>query len=190
MQCYYPGTLDYACSAWYPNLNEKRKKKIQIAQNKCIQICRKLDKRHHISSKEFESINWLPFHKRVHQWINAITFKFVNNSCPRYLNEVYEYAPQCRIKSRRNFVKLKVPFRKTNMGQKGLSYVVPSLWNNLPEFMKKKHCFEYFSFIYLFNYYFSLLFLTFILPIYPFLSPLSQSILYYLLCVHFVISCS
>ena len=28
--------FDYACSAWYPSLNEKLKKKIEIAQNKCI----------------------------------------------------------------------------------------------------------------------------------------------------------
>ena len=85
--------IDYACSVWYPNLSEKQKRKIQIAQNKCIQFCLKLDKRHHISSKDFESINWLPVYKRVHQCINAITFKFFKNVCPHYLNEVYEYAP-------------------------------------------------------------------------------------------------
>ena len=28
--------FDYAYSAWYPNVNEKLKKNIQIAQNKCI----------------------------------------------------------------------------------------------------------------------------------------------------------
>ena len=27
--------FDYACSAWYTNLNEKPKKKIQIMQKKC-----------------------------------------------------------------------------------------------------------------------------------------------------------
>ena len=109
------------------NLNKKLKMKVQIAQNKCIRFCQKLDKRYHISNKEFESINWLPVNKRVHQCINAITFKFVNNACPHYLNEVYEYTPQCRIESRRNFPKLKAPFRKTNMGQNGLSYTGPSL---------------------------------------------------------------
>ena len=109
------------------NLNKKLKMKVQIAQNKCIRFCQKLDKRYHISNKEFESINWLPVNKRVHQCINAITFKFVNNVCPRYLNEVYEYASQCRIESRSNFAKLKVTFRKTNMGQNGLSYIGPSL---------------------------------------------------------------
>ena len=127
--------FDYACSAWYPNLNEKLRKKIQIAQNKCIWFCLKLDK--HISSKEFESINWLPVNKRVHQCINPITFKFVNNACLHYLNEVYEYAPQCRIESRNNFAKLKVPFQKIKMGQNGLSYIGSTLWNNLPGSLKK-----------------------------------------------------
>ena len=29
--------FDYTCSAWYPNLNEQLKKKIQLAKNKCIE---------------------------------------------------------------------------------------------------------------------------------------------------------
>ena len=90
--------FDYACSARYVDLNEKLVRKMQIAQNKCIRFCLDLDKTHDISNKEFESINWLPLCKREHQCINAITFKFVNNACPHYLNEVYEYAPPCRIK--------------------------------------------------------------------------------------------
>ena len=129
--------FDYACSAWPPKLNEKLKKKIQIAENKCIGFCLKLDKRHHISSKAFESINWLPVNERVHQCINAITFKFVNHACSIYLNEVYEYVPQYRIESRSDFAKLKLPFRKNNIGQNGLSYTGPSLWNNLPGSLKK-----------------------------------------------------
>ena len=31
--------FDDACPAWYPNLNEKTKKKIQVTQNKCIRFC-------------------------------------------------------------------------------------------------------------------------------------------------------
>ena len=129
--------FDYVCSAWYHNLSEKLKKKVQIAQNKCIRFCLKLDKIYHIFSKEFESINWLPDNKRVHQCKNAITFKFVNNVCPHYLNDVYEYASQCRIEPRSNFAKLKVPFWKTYMGQNGHSYTGLTLRNNLPGSLKK-----------------------------------------------------
>ena len=41
---------DYACSTWYPNLNEKLKSKKQIAQNKCTRFCLKFDEIHHIFS--------------------------------------------------------------------------------------------------------------------------------------------
>ena len=129
--------FDYACPVWYPNLTEKMKKKIQITQNKCIRFCLRLDKMHHISEEDFRLINWLPTSKRVDQCINTITFKFVNNTCPYYLKEIFEFAPHCRIDTRNKFAKLKIPFRKTNMGQKATSFVGPSLWNSLPELIKK-----------------------------------------------------
>ena len=31
--------FDYACIAWYPYLTEKKRKKIQIMQNKYMQFC-------------------------------------------------------------------------------------------------------------------------------------------------------
>ena len=84
--------FDYACPAWYPNLDEKAKMKIKIMQSKCIRLCLKLDKMHHISEEEFGLINWLPTSKSVDQCINAITYNFVNNTCPYYLNETFEFA--------------------------------------------------------------------------------------------------
>ena len=44
--------FDYASSAWYPNLTQKMKNKIQIKQNKCIRYCLQLDKMTHISKNE------------------------------------------------------------------------------------------------------------------------------------------
>ena len=32
--------FDYACPAVYPNRTEKKEKKIQIMQNKCIRFCK------------------------------------------------------------------------------------------------------------------------------------------------------
>ena len=72
----------------------------------------------HISLAEFRSINWLPTKERVHQCINAITFKFVNKNCLFYLNEIFEFTPHCIKDKRNSFAKLKHPFRKTNTGQK------------------------------------------------------------------------
>ena len=48
---------------------------------------------HHISEDNFRSINWLPTNKRVNQYINTITFEFVNNTCSYYLTEIFEFAP-------------------------------------------------------------------------------------------------
>ena len=81
--------FDYVCPAWYPNLTEKTKTKIQIMQNKCIRFCLRLNKMHHISEADFWLINWLPTRKRVDQCINNITFKFVNNTCPYYLKNFF-----------------------------------------------------------------------------------------------------
>ena len=52
--------FDFACLAWYPCLNRKFKKKVQVAQNKCIRFCLNLGNRAHIGMKESKIINWLP----------------------------------------------------------------------------------------------------------------------------------
>ena len=84
---------------------------------------------HHISEKEIILINWLPTNKRVDQCINTITYNFINNTCSYYLNQI---TPHCRISTGSNFSKLKNTFRKTNMGQKTISYIGLSIWNSLP----------------------------------------------------------
>ena len=72
-------------------------------QMKCIRFCLRLDKMYLISEENFRSINSLPTSKRINQCINAITFKFVNNSWPYYLKEIFEFAPYCRIDARNKF---------------------------------------------------------------------------------------
>ena len=116
---------DYACQTWYPNLNEKTKKKIQLRQNKCISLCLKLDKIYHISEEEFGLTTRLPTNKRVDQFMNTITYNFVNNTCPYYLNDIFEFAPHCKTGTRNNFSKIKKPFDKKNMGKKQIPILVP-----------------------------------------------------------------
>ena len=106
-------------------------------QNKCIRFCLKLDKMDHISEEDFKAINWLPVDQRVQQSLNVTVLKYVNNACPYYMKEVFEYASQGRISSRNNYARLKVPFRKTTMGQKSLSYIGPSVWNKLSSSVKR-----------------------------------------------------
>ena len=115
---------------------QKTKKKTQIMQNNCIRFCLRLAKMQLISLAKFKSMNWLPTKERVHQCIDTITF---NKNCPFYLSEMLEFALHCRINARNSFAKLKHPFCKTNTGQRTLSCIGPSLWNNLPETIKKRN---------------------------------------------------
>ena len=50
--------FDHASSAWYPNLTQKMKNKIQIMQSKSVRYCLQLDKMTHISKIEFETLDW------------------------------------------------------------------------------------------------------------------------------------
>ena len=69
--------FDYACNAWYSNLNKKLKMCLQAAQNKCIRFCLKLNDRSSIKSEDFEKINWLLIHERVHNVLYAVYTNFL-----------------------------------------------------------------------------------------------------------------
>ena len=47
---------------------------MQVAQNKCIRFCLKLNSRHHIGVKEFKEITWIPTKERVAQRIAKKSF--------------------------------------------------------------------------------------------------------------------
>ena len=70
-------------------------------------------------------MSWLPVMHRSKQCVNAIVFKYFNEQCPNYLNEVLDVAIENNFQLRGNFQKLKLPFRKTNTGQLALSYIAP-----------------------------------------------------------------
>ena len=129
--------FDYACIAWYPNLNKKLKNKIQTTHNKCVRFCLNLDKMVHVSQNEFEKLNWLPISNRINQCILLTTFKFVNDIGRNYLNEVFQWAAESNRTHKSDYHKLKHLFRKTTAGQNLLSFLEPSKWNKLPESTKK-----------------------------------------------------
>lgn len=128
--------FDYACNAWYPNLNKNLKTRLQAAQNKCIRFCLKLGDRTSVTVKEFEKINWLPIQERVNQCTLSFVYKFQSNTGPDYLEEIFSHANCNGIPTRYSHQKLNLPHRKTNQGLRALSYIGPSLWNNLNNFLK------------------------------------------------------
>ena len=102
--------FDYASSAWYPNLTQKMKNKIQITQNKCIRYCLQLDKITHISKNEFQTPDWLPVTDKFNQFINSIVFKYFTKQCASYLNEVFELTSPNNLRTRNRYLKLICPF--------------------------------------------------------------------------------
>ena len=142
-KCLTPSLRRLLCKALkrlcipYPNLSKKLKNRIQTSQNRCIRFCLQLDKMSHISQKEFEATNWLPFKERYKQCVNSIVFKYFDNQCPHYLNEVFMKAPESSSSLRNSYQKLQQPFRKTNTGQNTLSFIGPALWNKVPEEIKR-----------------------------------------------------
>ena len=128
--------FDYACSAWYPNINQNLKTRLQSAQNKCIRFCLQLGPRESIKSNHFELINWLKVEDRVSQSICASVFNFFENKCPDYMSEIYFPADQNGINTRHSYNRLILPARKTNAGLKALSYIGPATWNKVPHSIK------------------------------------------------------
>ena len=128
--------FDYACSAWYPNLMETLKSKLQILQNKCIRFCLNLNNRALIGRNEFEQINWLPLNDRFKQIISSMSFKFCNNTSPPYMSDVLKPAGQPNTTTRASLLKLSQPLRRTNHDQNNISYIAPIIWNNLRNSLK------------------------------------------------------
>ena len=114
----------YACSVWNPNLNKKFKTKLQTLQNKCIRFCLQLDNRAHVGITKFKKINWLPVDYRFRQCLAANVFKFFDDKCPLYMKDV-------------STMKLSQPLRRTNYGQNCISFLAPSVWNNLSNELKR-----------------------------------------------------
>ena len=122
------------------------RKKLQTTQNKCIRFCLQLDKRSHVGTEEFRCIDWLPVNERFNQNVSSHVYKFFNKKCPSYMSDIFIPYGQNRVTTRASFQKLEQPSRKTNQGQRCLSYLGPSIWNRLPEDLKKSNnvnCFKH-----------------------------------------------
>ena len=123
--------FDYANSVWYTNLNKKFKTKLQTLQNKCVRFCLQLDNRAHVGKTEFKNINWLPVDYRFRQCLAANAFKFFDDRCPLYMKDVFDKSCISQASTRNSAMKLIQPLRRTSHGQNCISFLAPSVSNNL-----------------------------------------------------------
>ena len=107
---------------------------LQAVQNKWLRFCLKLNDT--IKSADCKKKNWLPIHERVSQCSLCSINKFFTKNCPKYFDDINFPLETNGIHTRSSYQKLNVPHRKINVGQKGLAYIGPSLWNNLNKTLK------------------------------------------------------
>ena len=129
--------FDYACSVWYPNLNKKFKTKSRTLQNKRVRFCLQLDNRAHIGITEFKQINWLTANYSFRQCLAANVFKFFDDKCSLYMKYVFDKSCISQASTRNSTMKLSQPLRRTCYGQHSISFLAPSVWNNLPNELKR-----------------------------------------------------
>ena len=125
--------FDFASVAWYPLLSKRLLKKVTVAQNKCIRFCLQSNSRKHVGYEEYDQINWLPVELRFHQSVCTSVHNFFNDKAPGYMADIFLRDDAKR--TRNSILHLKKPLAKTN-GQKSLSFIGPSIWNQLPSEIK------------------------------------------------------
>ena len=129
--------FDHACLSCYTVVSKKIRKKIQFTQNKCIHVCLKLNSRHHKGAKELKEINWLPTKERVEQRVTKIAFKYWEGTSPFYVNKLFTASRS--IYKTRSHIALEIPLRKSNLGQKSISFIGSSIWNKLSNGYKNNY---------------------------------------------------
>ena len=68
--------IDYACTAWFPNLSKKLRLRLPVMQNKCLRFRLHLDKMSRICVSKFLELNWLNAHDRYYNSLFLIYLNF------------------------------------------------------------------------------------------------------------------
>ena len=109
--------------------------KLQSVQNEAAAriMIASIKKRDHIT-ETLRDLHWLPVEERIVFKINLITFKTLNGSGPRYLEDILKFYHQSRtLRSSRDHLRLEEPnFNMITYGQRAFSVAAPRLWNKFP----------------------------------------------------------
>ena len=83
-----------------------------------------------ISHEEFERLDYLTVAYNFKLCVSSIVFKYFNEQCCNFLNEVFNVATESSVQ---------FPFQKTNNGQYVLSYIGPTFWNQTIHTLKRSN---------------------------------------------------
>ena len=99
-----------------------------------------------ICVNKFLELNWLNVHDRYLQFIVSDVFKYYNNHCPDYLDELLCPVKDNGVAAHCNNKKSELPFCKLKSGMQSLLYVVSSAFKKLPNNLKTTtsiNCFKH-----------------------------------------------
>ncbi len=129
--------LDY-CNALFKNMKGYQISKLQKLQNFAAKVVLGKSLYDHVTPCLFE-LHWLPISFRIDYKIAVTTFKCLHDLSPEYLSDLIEvYTPSRPLRSASSaLLKPKVTKFKT-LGDRSFAYTAPSVWNSLPEYLRKE----------------------------------------------------
>ena len=116
------------------SFKKKIKIKLQKAQSKWIRFCLNLTPRSHIDPSHFRKINLPAVSDRVEHCIANTVFNYWNGIVLGYFHEMFKPS-LCRYNTRSQMA-FDIPLRKTNTGQKNLSFLGPKIWSKIDPSIK------------------------------------------------------
>ncbi len=123
--------LDY-CNALSGGCSARLINKLQMVQNAAARVLTRTRKYDHISPV-LSTRHWLPIKYRIDFKILLITYKALNGLAPQYLSELLSnYSPPHLIRSQNSGHLITPRISKSTAGGRSFFYLVPELWNKLP----------------------------------------------------------
>ncbi len=128
--------LDY-CNALLGGCSANLINKLQMVQNAAARVLTRTRKYDHISPV-MSTLHWLPIKHRIDYNILLITYKALNGLAPRYLSELLlHYSPPRPLSSQNSGHFIIPKISKSTAGSRSFFYLVPKLWNNLPNTVRE-----------------------------------------------------
>ena len=136
--------LDY-CNSILARSSNENISKLQKVQNNAARLIFQVSKRNHVTPL-LEKLHWLPIEARIEYKIATICFKALNGTSPSYIvNLINVYEPVRTLRSS-NMKQLVVPTSKIKTyGDRAFTFTAPSVWNSLPEHLRKSNNFNTFK---------------------------------------------
>ena len=97
--------------------------KLHATQNKHTRFCLKLNSKLHVEAKEIKQIKLLSTKETTEQRIARKVFKYWKETSPFCINEIF--VPFRSTYNTRLHMALKIPLKKSNLGQKSISFIGP-----------------------------------------------------------------